>query len=113
MWSVRFVLLLAAHSDRSHLAQRFERFVAMSVTNLRKAGRGALGPRILSVRMKEALLPTKLEVTKRSVCLSSLDALRQAYRSVVARGPMSPGLGRSRDTAVKFGCIIDFALRAP
>lgn len=89
----RVALLLAAHSDRDHLAERFERFVAMSVTNLRKAGRGALDPTIRHAKMKGAHAPAKLEVIKRSVWSSSLDAMLQAYGSVVVRADAARARG--------------------
>ena len=81
----RVALLLAAHSDRDHLAERFERFVAMSATNLRKAGRGALDPTIRQAKAKGAHAPAKLELIRRSVWTSSIDAMLSAYGSVVAR----------------------------
>ena len=88
----RIVLLLAAHSDRHRLAQRFKNFVDLTFPKLHKQGSGVLHPKARSADPMRLQPPEKLEVIRRSRWQVSLYDMLCAYRHIIARQDAARGL---------------------
>lgn len=88
----RIALLMAAHSDRHHLADRFDQFIDLTFPKLAKEGRDALHPKARRTVLMPSHATGKLELVRRSRWQASLYQVLCAYRPFIARLGAARGL---------------------
>jgi hypothetical protein len=92
MSAARIALLLAVHSDRIHLGERFETFIDLTVPGLWKVGKGLFNPKTRRKGTGMAPVVDGLEVVRRAQWQMTLPGLLMAYGSVIARRETGSGV---------------------
>lgn len=82
----RIALLMAAHGDRRHVAERFEAFIDLTVPRLHKHGQGILNPKIRRRAKVRPRVPEGLDVVTHRTWQSDRYDLISAYGSILAKG---------------------------
>ena len=108
----RIALLLAVHSDRIHLGERFETFIDLTVPGLWKVGKGLLNPKTRRKATGPAPMAEGLEVVRRAQWQMTLPELLMAYGSVIARREAATE-ARTSSTLLGNGKTAEFAPRGP